>query len=192
MESPPRNLVINYAVKDSDTPLSPIWYMAQKSDSDTSSGNNNNNNNNNNVVVVLFSEYISSYIGAQTPFPYNLFSPIDHNLPYKKNADSGQGESEEEKQHSSTSDEETDEELPVDREILRWKRGRVLGRGAFGKVCEGLMDNAKLIAVKEIELVDMRSDKTQLVRITFHNNNNIIKDCLPVSNSQKFSKRLIF
>ncbi len=115
------------------------------------------------IIISFLLEYISSFIGAQTPFPHNLFS-IDHNSTKRNIEDSGQGESDEDKRQS-TSDENSDiEEVPIDREVLRWKRGRILGRGAFGKVCEGLMDNAKLIAVKEIELYDGNSDKTKTVR----------------------------
>ncbi len=115
------------------------------------------------IIISFLIEYISSFIGAQTPFPHNLFS-IDHNSTKRNIEDSGQGESDEDKRQS-TSDENSDiEEVPIDREVLRWKRGRILGRGAFGKVCEGLMDNAKLIAVKEIELYDGNSDKTKTVR----------------------------
>ena len=115
------------------------------------------------IIISFLLEYISSFIGAQTPFPHNLFS-IDHNSTKRNIEDSGQGESDEDKRQS-TSDENSDiEEVPIDREVLKWKRGRILGRGAFGKVCEGLMDNAKLIAVKEIELYDGNSDKTKTVR----------------------------
>ena len=108
-------------------------------------------------------EYISSYIGAKTPFPHLLISP-DH-TPNKKGADSGQGESDEERQRSSGSSNDSEvEDIPADREVLKWKRGRVLGRGAFGKVWEGLLDSAKLIAVKEMELDIDSADKAQTVK----------------------------
>ena len=102
-----------------------------------------------------------------TPFPHDLISP-DHTYSNKRGGDSGQGESDEDRRHcSSDSSEEGEEEVPpANREVLRWKRGRVLGKGAFGKVCEGLMDNAKLIAVKEIELdMDTTREKAELVRV---------------------------
>ena len=102
-----------------------------------------------------------------TPFPHDLISP-DHTYSSKRGGDSGQGESDEDRRHcSSDSSEEGEEEVPpANREVLRWKRGRVLGKGAFGKVCEGLMDNAKLIAVKEIELdMDTTREKAELVRV---------------------------
>lgn len=107
-------------------------------------------------------EYITSYIGAKTPFPHNL---IFDSSPFKKGAgDSGQGESEDEQKQVLNSSESESEEVPIDRGVLKWKRGRILGKGAFGKVCEGLMDNAKLIAVKEIELdINSSRDKVQLV-----------------------------
>lgn len=44
---------------------------------------------------------------------------------------------------------------------MRWKRGRLLGKGAYGKVWEGLMDSAKLIAVKEVELDPECPEKAQ-------------------------------
>ena len=49
------------------------------------------------------------------------------------------------------------------RESLRWKRGRLLGKGAYGKVWEGLLDSAKLIAVKEVELDFDNLEKAQSV-----------------------------
>ena len=45
---------------------------------------------------------------------------------------------------------------------LQWKRGRLLGKGAFGKVWEGLLDSAQMIAVKEVEL-DIVGQKAQSV-----------------------------
>ena len=48
---------------------------------------------------------------------------------------------------------------------MRWKRGRLLGKGAYGKVWEGLMDSAKLIAVKEVELDPECPEKAQSVRV---------------------------
>ena len=75
--------------------------------------------------------------------------------------DSGQGESDEDKERDSSSD--TDGEHPGDREVLKWKKGKLLGKGAFGKVWEGLLDSAKLIAVKEVELDITSHDKAQAV-----------------------------
>ena len=49
------------------------------------------------------------------------------------------------------------------RESLKWKRGRLLGKGAYGKVWEGLMDSAKMIAVKEVELDVESMDRAQSV-----------------------------
>lgn len=48
-------------------------------------------------------------------------------------------------------------------ESLHWKRGRLLGKGAYGKVWEGLLDSAKLIAVKEVELDFVNLEKAQSV-----------------------------
>ena len=49
------------------------------------------------------------------------------------------------------------------RGVLKWKRGRLLGKGAYGKVWEGLMDSAKMIAVKEVELDYDCAEKAQSV-----------------------------
>ena len=36
--------------------------------------------------------------------------------------------------------------------MLKWKKGKLLGKGAYGKVWEGLLDSTRMIAVKEVEL----------------------------------------
>lgn len=91
-----------------------------------------------------------------------MLSPDHHNPNKRGGADSGQGESDDERVRCD-SDSEV-EEIPANREVLRWKRGRVIGKGAFGRVCEGLMENAKLIAVKEIDLeINSSRDKVQVV-----------------------------
>ncbi len=41
---------------------------------------------------------------------------------------------------------------PTNQQVFKWKRGRLLGKGAYGKVWEGLMDSSKMVAVKEVEL----------------------------------------
>ena len=48
---------------------------------------------------------------------------------------------------------------------LQWKRGKLLGKGAFGKVWEGLLDSAQMIAVKEVEL-DIVGQKAQSVSVS--------------------------
>lgn len=55
--------------------------------------------------------------------------------------------------------------LQVARESLRWKRGRIIGKGAYGKVWEGLMDSGKIIAVKEVELDYTSIEKAQSVSV---------------------------
>lgn len=100
------------------------------------------------------SEYIHSYIGhdhpPQTPDPTER----------KPGVDSGHGESDEEQVASEGSE---GEGLQMgDKEVLKWKRGRLLGRGAYGKVWEGLMDSAKMVAVKEVEL-DSDPERAQAV-----------------------------
>ncbi|XP_011403599.2 PREDICTED: mitogen-activated protein kinase kinase kinase 19-like [Amphimedon queenslandica] len=96
-------------------------------------------------------EYITSNIGSRTPFPYHLLADTSGSGPRKTSGiDSGhEGESEE---SESSSEEEEEREEQEETEELRWKKGKLLGRGAYGKVYEGLLDTARLIAVKEVEL----------------------------------------
>ena len=116
-------------------------------------------------ILMLFTieggEYITSFIGRKTPFPRHLLSPDDRPGSKKQGIDSG---------HDEASESSSEEEDPMEeREELKWKKGRLLGKGAFGKVSkecrievsdlhsvfkvwEGLMDSAKLIAVKEVDL----------------------------------------
>ena len=106
------------------------------------------------------SEYITSYIGSQSPFPF-VRAPDPGNR--KLGTDSGHGESSDEDRGSgSSSGNGSDVEL-AGRESLKWKRGRLLGKGAYGKVWEGLMDSAKMIAVKEVELDVDSMDRAQSV-----------------------------
>ena len=78
-------------------------------------------------------EYITSYIGRQTPFPRHLLSQAEGRK--QTGGDSGQGESDEEKGASCSSSEDDPTE---EREELKWKKGRLLGKGAFGKVNDTL------------------------------------------------------
>lgn len=48
----------------------------------------------------------------------------------RRPGDSGQGESDSE--HDTSSD--TDNEQLVSHELIKWKKGRLIGKGAFGKV----------------------------------------------------------
>ena len=107
------------------------------------------------------SEYITSYIGPQTPVPF-VRPPDPANR--KVGTDSGHGESTDEERGdgNSSSCSSSDVEL-ASKESLKWKRGRILGKGAYGKVWEGLMDSAKMIAVKEVELDVDSLDRAQSV-----------------------------
>lgn len=152
---PPSNLVVNYAVQDGSIPLSPIWNRMQflRTDSETSSN----------------SEYITSYIGRLTPLPH-VQAPDPANR--KFGADSGHGESTDEDRdgESSGGSGNEGEELHADEQAdncLKWKRGRLLGKGAYGKVWEGLMNSAKMIAVKEVELDSDSAERAQSVSYTF-------------------------
>lgn len=145
------NLVVNYAVQDGSIPLSPIWNQMQflRTDSETSSN----------------SEYITSYIGRLT-LPH-VQAP-DPGASRKFGADSGHGESSDEDQDGESSGGSGSEGEEFRREeeqdnCLKWKRGRLLGKGAYGKVWEGLMNSAKLIAVKEVELDSESAERAQSV-----------------------------
>ena len=102
------------------------------------------------------SEYILSYVGQEQPAPEP--DPAER----KPGVDSGHGESDEEHMASEGSEGES---VPVgNKDVIKWKRGRLLGRGAYGKVWEGLMDSAKMVAVKEVEL-DSDPDRAQAVSL---------------------------
>jgi hypothetical protein len=148
------NLVVNYAVQDGSIPLSPIWNQMQflRTDSETSSN----------------SEYITSYIGRLTPLPH-VHAP-DPGGSRKFGADSGHGESSDEDKDGESSDGSGSEGDPEEfqraaeeNNCLKWKRGRLLGKGAYGKVWEGLMNSAKMIAVKEVELDSESAERAQSV-----------------------------
>ena len=77
--------------------------------------------------------------------------------------DSGHGDSTDEERGGSSSS--SDAELQGgDTLCLRWKRGKLLGKGAFGKVWEGLLDSARMVAVKEVEL-DCQSQRAESVGV---------------------------
>ena len=71
---------------------------------------------------------------------------------------------EEEEGEEGESDGSSSEEEPAETRCLQWKRGRLLGKGAFGKVWEGLLDSGKMIAVKEVEL-DIAGQRAQSVSL---------------------------
>lgn len=51
----------------------------------------------------------------------------------------------------SSSSSYTDNNM-VDNEVIEWQKGKMIDRGAFGVVYQGLTNNAQLIAVKEVEI----------------------------------------
>ena len=133
-------------MQEGSTPLSLIWNHTQYSRSPSE--------------VSTSSEYITSYVGALS----SAASALDPNNPVPS-LDSGQGESADEERGVDTSSGSASEAEPhvVDTRCLKWKRGRLLGKGAYGKVWEGLLDSAKMIAVKEVEL-DIAGQRAQSVR----------------------------
>ena len=156
---PPQNsnLVVNYPNPHSTTPLSPIWDQIQyfRAESETSTN----------------SEYITSYIGKMTPLPDLLspdFNKVTPGVEFGKKttgADSGQGESSgSEHGEGGTSSESGEEGVGGEKDdCLRWKRGKLLGKGAYGKVWEGLLKSARMIAVKEVELDTDSLERAQAV-----------------------------
>ena len=161
---PPRNpnLVVNYADPHGSATLSPIWNQYFRTDSETSTN----------------SEYITSYVGKLTPLP-NILSPDYSNkvvgAPPQPGGRVQGAKKKEEGQQSSGSDNSRE---PSSGEsggegggasdakdgCLKWKRGRLLGKGAYGKVWEGLLSSARMIAVKEVELDTDSHDRAQMVR----------------------------
>ena len=75
-----------------------------------------------------------SYIGSEATFPRHLLSPDSSSTRKVLGNDSGRG-SDEDKGDPSSSDESENEDNPDGKEVLKWKRGRLIGKGAFGKVC---------------------------------------------------------
>ena len=87
----------------------------------------------------------------------------DSRVPVAAGLDSGQGESTDEERGGGSGASSSSETEPLDTHCLQWKKGRLLGKGAFGKVWEGLLDSAKMIAVKEIELDITTAQRAQSV-----------------------------
>lgn len=81
-----------------------------------------------------------SYIGSEATLPRHLLSPDPSSARKVLGNDSGRG-SDEDKRDPSSSDESENEDNPGGKEVLKWKRGRLIGKGAFGKVCLILMLN---------------------------------------------------
>lgn len=149
------NVMVNYADPHGSIPLSPIWNQIGYFQTESSSSTN--------------SEYITSYIGPQTPLP-SVLSPD-----FKTKVLGGGGA----RRGSISSDSDPDPG-PGGREpssgesggeggegskdgCLKWKRGRLLGKGAYGKVWEGLLSSAHMIAVKEVELDTDSLERAQSV-----------------------------
>ena len=151
---PPQNpnLMVNYANRHGNTPLSPIWNQIGYFQSDTDASTN--------------SEFITSYIGDMTPLP-TVLSPDFNNKPLPppsaggscsdSNLDSGREPS------SGESGGEGEGQGQGKDGCLKWKRGRLLGKGAYGKVWEGLLSSARMIAVKEVELDTDSLERAQSV-----------------------------
>ena len=107
---PQSNLVVNYAVQNATTPLSPIWNRMQYLQTDTETSSN--------------SEYITSYIGRLTPLPR---LPVPDSDSKRVGADSGQGEStDEDNPGGSGSSEDSDPLEEAAEEVCACVQGRVV------------------------------------------------------------------
>lgn len=91
--------------------------------------------------------------------------------------DSGQGESDSDKQSYDESDDSTDNQaIDTDEDqVLLWKKGKLLGKGAYGRVWEGLTDSTRMIAVKEVELDFDCQEKAESVSC---HSNKMVRVCI--------------
>ena len=146
--APSSNTITNYAAVSGSTPLSPIWNLDLPQ---STTGSNSSSS----------SDYIVSALAAgPAPLPGLRSNPRAPGLDSGHSTDEERAEEEEEEGGSSSSEPES---LSVNvTRSLQWKRGKLLGKGAFGKVWEGLLDSAQMIAVKEVEL-DIVGQKAQSV-----------------------------
>ncbi|XP_065844430.1 uncharacterized protein [Oscarella lobularis] len=71
---------------------------------------------------------------------------------HSSGADSGNGDSDQEAGRVAAKEAEEEEEDDDDEEVIRWKKGNLLGQGAFGSVWCGLTDAGDMIAVKQVRL----------------------------------------
>ncbi len=51
---------------------------------------------------------------------------------------------------------------------IMWKKGKLLGKGAYGKVWEGLLSSAQMVAVKEVELDTHNLERAKSVSMAIH------------------------
>ena len=158
---PPRNknLVVNYADPHGSGTLSPIWNQYFRTDSETSTN----------------SEYITSYVGELTPLPSVLSPDYKHRNQVVGGGGGGGGgapsggggarsDSDPDHGRDPSSGESGGEGAGEAKDgCLKWKRGRLLGKGAYGKVWEGLLSSARMIAVKEVELDTDSHERAQAV-----------------------------
>lgn len=163
LPAPPNNpnLMVHYPDPHGPTPISPIWnqigYFRAESDTSTNS------------------EYITSYIGKLTPLPPVLSPDFKSKNPSSSPWQSSGGvtpKSGGPEEAVSDSDlaglpssGESEGEGQAGDGCLKWKRGRLLGKGAYGKVWEGLLSSARMIAVKEVELDTDSLERAQSVSL---------------------------
>lgn len=154
------NLMINYANPHSSSTLSPIWNQNELFPDESETSTN----------------FITSPIGQLNHFP-NILSPdcmleegpggVDRRCSdaavQRRCFDLGDHckESGLRERDASRGGEGRDEGKD---DFIIWKRGKLLGRGAYGKVWEGLLSSARMIAVKEVELDMCNLEKAKCVR----------------------------
>ena len=166
------NVVVNYADPHGSAPLSPIWNQFQYFRTESNSSTN--------------SEYITSYIGQETPLPSVLSPDFKTRVlgapPGRTRKGSSGGNSSDSDPGKELSSGESGEEGGESKDgCLKWKRGKLLGKGAYGKVWEGLLSSARMIAVKEVELDTDSLERAQSVRDSFD-----ACRLLPISHSPPF------
>ena len=66
---------------------------------------------------------------------------------------------------SSSSGEDLDESKDG---FIMWKKGKLLGKGAYGKVWEGLLSSSQIVAVKEVELDTYNLERAKSVSVCMH------------------------
>jgi WD40 repeat protein len=66
-------------------------------------------------------------------------------------------------------------DLPALQESFHWRKGELIGSGAFGRVYKGLLDNGEFIAVKELDLPDYVDAKTEMQYRSFKQEEELLK-----------------
>ena len=75
--------------------------------------------------------------------------------------------------------------MPLKPGSIKWKAGRVIGEGAFGRVLEGInTENGKQMAVKEMKIKDRSMPEAVQRAVRFHCILNVYLQVVRFENSQ--------